>query len=470
MSLRPRIGLLFCTSGWFHDVGLQDDADPLTSQINEIAGEIFKRLSSYLEPVYDGVVYTEDKSTEAAERIRTADVDGIIIIPLMWCEDGIIRAALKKLNNLPMLVGTVFPYDSLPEYVTFDDMLKGSGSVGTLQISGMLRREGWNYHTVTGYYRDDQLYENIAQITKAFALQRVLKSTKCGVLPFRCDQMSTTYINEFSIRTRYGIELIYFELERFHKAAQAVSDSDISVFTDYHLGNIDITVDTRNLIEGIKYAIAMERVLKDEGVSILAINDIIEEMHNCFGLRPCLDNPRLNDTGTVVAMEADIAAGIAMFILKQYTGEIPFYTEIFTADIKNNYFLMGHAGYHNSVNRDTSYPVKIVSDIEYKNSDIFSGACTYFKFKPGPVTAVNCVYDGSKLSFTSFEGTSLSGPPKLEGNCHLLCQPDFDVSSLYQNTIPRGTSQHWIIIPGHHLDKLFNLTAILDIAFLELSN
>ena len=43
---------------------------------------------------------------------------------------------------------------------------------------------------------------------------------------------------------------------------------------------------------------------------MLAINDVIPEMHSSFGLRPCLCNPRLSER-TVVSMEADVAAGLA---------------------------------------------------------------------------------------------------------------------------------------------------------------
>jgi len=278
--------------------------------------------------------------------------------------------------------------------------------------------------------------------------------------------MSTTFVDEFTLRKLYGIELKPLELIRFKDEAQKISGDTIDQFiTRINKEGHIIEVDSKNLIEGVKYALAIEKVIHEEGIDILAMNDIIDEMHRCFGLRPCLANPGLSESGVVVSMEADIAAGIAMYILRLFTGESPLYSEIFTADIEKNALLMGHAGFHDCSNHDQNFPVRIVPDIEYKNSDPFTGACTYFKYKPGPVTAVNCVYDGEKLRWTVIEGNSLPGPPKLEGNCHLFCRIEPDVKDFYEKAIQLGVSQHWIIVSGRYKKNLQKLCTWLNIAY-----
>ena len=35
-----------------------------------------------------------------------------------------------------------------------------------------------------------------------------------------------------------------------------------------------------------------------------------------------------------------------MYILKMFTGQIPFFTEVLTADLEKNSLVLGHAGYH----------------------------------------------------------------------------------------------------------------------------
>ncbi len=466
MNLKPKIGILFVTSGWFRDVGLQESSSPLTEEVDAIAKEIVGKLSDFLDPVYNGVIYSENEARAAAEDISAARVDGIIISTLMWCEDQILKAALKVLPELPCVVCTFFPDETLSEFVSFNEMLKGSGSVGSLQISGFLKREGFEYQSVSGYLRDESIYDELREHCLAFSIAQRLKNTRCGVLPFRCDQMSTTFVDEFAIRNLYGIELKYLELNRFKDEAQKVSEDDINRFITLlnQKGHI-IEVESKNLIEGVRYALAMEKVIGEERIDILAMNDIIDEMHMCFGLRPCLANPPLSESGVVVSMEADIAAGIAMYILRLFTGESPMYTEVFTADLAKNALLMGHAGFHDSANHDEEYPVKVVPDVEYKNTDTFTGACTYFKYKPGPVTVVNCVYDGEKLRWIVIEGDSLPGPPKLEGNCHLFCRIEQPVKDFYEKTIRLGVSQHWIVVSGRYKKNLEKLCSWLNIEY-----
>ena len=119
MTRQPKIGILFITSGWFRDVGLQGESMPFTEEVEAIGREIVARISAFAEPVYHGVIYSTKEAEAAARKINAAEVDGLLIAPLMWCEDQILRAALKLLPRMPILVCTFFPTSTLPEYLEF---------------------------------------------------------------------------------------------------------------------------------------------------------------------------------------------------------------------------------------------------------------------------------------------------------------------------------------------------------------
>lgn len=464
MDSKPRIGVLFLTSSWFREVGIQQINSPLTEEVEKIADEIVERVSDFIDPLYEGIVCSQEAAEEAGKKMLSLDPDGLIVSPLMWCEDQILITALRNIKHLPMILCTFFPFESLGDYMQFHEMLMGSGSVGTLQMSGYLNRDGYEYQAVSGYYRDDSLYSEIKEHCNAMAIKKMLLAARCGVLPFRCEQMTTTYVDEFDIRKLYGIELKYLELQAIKEEAQIVTNDEIKELKKLllHEGVI-FEVDQRNMEEGIRYAVALEKVVTKQKLSILAMNDVIEETHRCFGLRPCLCNPRLSEKDIVIAMEADIAAGIAMYILRLFTEGVPFYTEIFTADLEQNAILMGHAGYHDYRCRDMDYPVKIVPDVEYKNSDPFTGACTYFKYGSGPVTLVNSVYSEGRIRWIVVEGISLSGPPKLEGNSHLFCRLAMPLKEFYNKTLEIGVSQHWIVVHGYHAGSLRHLCRWINI-------
>jgi L-arabinose isomerase len=211
----------------------------------------------------------------------------------------------------------------------------------------------------------------------------------------------------------------------------------------------------------------MEKIVRAENINIFCINDVIHEMHAVTGLRPSLHNPRLSESDLVVAMECDIAAGIGMYILKIFTGNTPFYTEVLTVDLEKNCLVLGHAGYHEVVNYDEHYPVRIVPDVEYKTTDEFSGAVTCFKYKPGSITLVNCVYNGEKLRFTTLEGESVDCPPMLDDTNHLLCKLNLPVEEFFSKVLELGVSQHFLVVPGKFCDNLKRLCQFVDIEFVQ---
>ena len=466
--VRPRLGVLFFTSGWFREVGLQDPASDTTAQVEAAARRAVSDLGEYCEPVFTRVLFSAEEARTEARRLAAAEVDGLLASPLMWCEDQVVRAALAELPGLPLVLWTFSPEASLPEFLPFQRMLRGSGAVCTLQLSGMLQRERRWLRSVAGPLGDPEVYRAIGSWARAAAVARRLRSLRVGVLPFRCDQMSTTYVDEFELRRLYGIELAYLELERVRRAAGEAAASEVAGFRrDLEAAGTRVEVDDRNLEEGIRYALALEKVLAQEKLPALAMNDVIPEMHSSFGLRPCLSNPRLSERA-VVAMEADVAAAMAMQALRLATGERPFYTETFSADYEAAGLLLGHAGYHDAANADPAQPVQVVPDVEYENSDRFSGAATLFKYRPGPVTLVNSVWDGERLKWVALEGRSQEGPPRMDGNCHLFCSLEVPVREFFRRSVESGVSQHWIVVHGHRLAEVEFLCDTAGIRLLAL--
>ncbi len=464
--VRPRLGVLFFSSGWFREVGLQAPGSDTTARVAEMARRVAEDLSAFCEPVPSEVLFSAEEARAAARRLAALELDGLLVAPLMWCEDQIVRAALSELPSLPLLLWTLSPESTLPRFVPFQRMIQGSGAVCTLQLSGLLKRERRWFRSVAGPLGEEQTYRRIGAWARALAVSRRLRGLRVGVLPFRCDQMSTTYVDEFELRRLYGVELVYLELERVRReAAQADAAELAELRTGLEAGGARVRVDGRNLEEGLRYALALEKVTA--GLGVLAMNDVIPEMHASFGLRPCLSNPRLSER-TVVCMEADVAAGLAMQALRLYSGERPFYTETFGVDYRADSLLLGHAGYHDAANADPGQAVEIVPDAEYENSDRFTGAVSFFKYRPGPVTLVNSVWDGERLKWVGLEGESLKGPPKMDGNCHLLCALKVPVAEFFRRSVESGVSQHWIVVHGHHLAELEILCEAAGIRLLTL--
>ena len=70
-AIKPSMGILFMTSGWFRDVGLQDPSSSVTDEVERMGKEIVEKLSSFLEPVYSGILFSEKEAARAAKRKAT---------------------------------------------------------------------------------------------------------------------------------------------------------------------------------------------------------------------------------------------------------------------------------------------------------------------------------------------------------------------------------------------------------------
>lgn len=467
---KPRVAVFMVTSGWFRDVGLQAGESDLSAMVEEHAEEVVTRLAEVVEPVRSGVLYSVERAREAGVAAAAQALDAVLVVPLMWCEDQIVRAAINRIPHLAAILWTFSPVAKLPETLSFHEMLSGSGPVASLQLSGMLRREGREYYPVAGHMRDDRAYEHIGVLARGLALRRDLRSMKVGVLPFRCDQMSTTYVDEMGLRARYGVELDYIQVSELVSTAAGASSEDIeTVHRSLRAIDAEITIPHKDLVEGMRYAASLWSIASTRNLSAVAMNDVIPEMHDAAGLRPCLFHPGLSRDRIPVSMEADVAAALAMRILWELTGESPLYTEVLSIDFEANALLLGHAGFHDPEHRDPDGPLQIVPDVEYMETDPTPGAAIYFKYRPGAVTVVNSVWAHEGLSWTAFEGESLPGPAKLEGNAHLVCEPtSLRVSSLVERAIERGVSQHWIVVPGHRARELSTTCRVLGVSFEKL--
>jgi L-fucose isomerase-like protein len=461
---RPRLGVLLVTSGWFREVGLQGADSDTTRDVGRAASAILERLEPIADPVSDGVLFSPPEAEAAARRMLAEKVDGVLLVPLMWCEDAIPRAALRLLDGLPLVVWTYSPGPTLPDFVPFQLMIQGSGPVCTMQLSGMFRREHIPFVSVAGHAGDPRVYEQIDALCRAMAVRRFLREARVGLLPFPCEHMSSTWVDEAGLRARYGTEIRHLELERIRKTAGEFPESEVRKLRHQVTGaGTRVEVDERNLVEGIRYALAMEQVMREEHLAALAMNDVISQMHASFGLRPCLANPSLSDGGAVVSMEGDLGAAMGMLALRVFTGQSPFYTEPFSVDYASEALLMGHAGYHDAANADPGVPLRVVRDVEYENTDRFTGAVTLFKYRPGPVTAVNSTWDDGRLRWCCVEGESLPGPAKMEGNCHVVFRPGMPVRDFCARAVQAGISQHWVFVPGHCAGELAALCAVLDV-------
>ena len=462
---RPRIGLLLLTAEWFAQIGAHGGSfQALPRVLAEDASRMEAALGTALDVVNPGVLATLEHVDEAVEQFRRQDVDLIVACQITWGEDRLIIRAVQALSSIPLLLWCYSPFERLPEQLTMLDLFRGSGPVGAVQASGPLKRLGREFGFVFGSYADEDTIGRIVAFGKAAKAARDLKRARIGVLPYRCDQMTGTYVDEFRLKVEIGPELTYISTHDYRAICEQVSDERVVAFVADLKANYRIAGNTTEagLTNGARVSLGLAEVAARYSLDAVAIEDVGEELHRVVGLRPCLYVPELFER-VVVSMEAEVGGAVALLMLKWLSGKAPMYTEIFGVDQEENCLLIGHAGIHDVTHLvESREDILIEPDGEYVESEPDS-AWMRFRAKGGHVTLLSVFCDVERFKMVISTGEALSGKPKLLGSPHAYVKLKTPLSAFFEAAIRSGMTQHWALVHDDVVDELLALADILGL-------
>lgn len=463
MRTKPKVGLLFLIGEWFSQVGATKGYYKyLPNLVEKNAQEINKSLGKYLNVVNPGIVNLREKFNKAIEKFKKENIDCLIICYLMWGEDYFVIEALRELSEIPFLLWCYCPYQKLPETLSMTDLFQGSGPVGAVQTSAPLKRMKKNFGFVFGSHKNKNTIKEIVDYSQAAKLANDLKKVTVGILPNRCEQMTGTYVDEFRLRKEIGPEIKHISVNEYYSLTQKIPEETIKKYVKELKNNYEICkVNDNALFESARASLGLAKVVEKFNLDALALQDLDEELHKVFGLRPCLYVPSLFEKA-VVSMEADIGAAISLLILKRFTGKPPMYTEIFTFDEKENAILAGHAGIHDITLAADKKRIRITPDREYIESEPES-AWMQFMAKSGKVTMLSLFCDVDRFKMIISSGESLPGKEKLDGCPHIYIKFKIPLKEFFAQIVKTGMTQHWGIVHEDIVGKLIDLAGILNL-------
>jgi L-arabinose isomerase len=464
---KPKVGLLLLTAEWFAQIGAHGGSfGDLPRTLDQDAGRIVAALSDELDVVHPGVLATLEQVDRAVASFQTQHVDAVVACQITWGEDRLILRAVERLGNTPLLLWCGFPFQRLPEQLTMPDLFRASGPVGALQASGPLKRLGRRFGFAFGPYDDLTAIRQVVAFGRAAQVARSLRNVKIGVLPYRCDQMTGTYVDEFRVRQELGPQLTYVSTHDYLAVCEQIPEERVATYVAGLHARYRIAPETTavGLERAARVSLGLAEVTAGYDLDALAIEDVGEEVHRVLGLRPCLAVPELFERA-VVSMEAEVGGAIALLILKRLTGKAPMYTEVFAVDPTDNALLIGHAGIHDADHLvDSIDDITIEPDGEYVESEPDS-AWMRFRVKGGPVTLLSVFQDVERFKLVVSSGWAEGGPPKLLGSPHAYVKLDVPLHEFFQRAIRTGMTQHWALV---HADVTDELVALADMLGLEM--
>jgi len=462
--MKPKIGILLLTAEWFTQVGAtQGTFGKLPESLTQDAARIEAILSESLDVVNPGVLASITQVHEACDRFKHEAVDAVVITYITWGEDRSILEAIQLLQNFPFLLWAYVPFSTLPDPLSMPEMLRMSGPVGALQASGPLKRLGIRFSTAFGSCDNPSTKRQIVSFAKAAKAVKNLRKVRIGMLPYRCDQMTGTYVDEFRLRHELGPELIYISTYDYLNLCEAIPTEIVNNFVQElkstHPGSPNLT--SRGLERAARASLGVAELTIQKNLDALAIEDVGEELHRMVGLRPCLSVPALFER-TVVSMEAEVGGAVAMLILRLLSGLPVMYTEVFTVDETANNLLLGHAGLQDARLAETPADVLLEPDGEYLENEPDS-AWMSFRARGGAVTLLSVFCDKERFKLVIAQGEALPGPRCLLGSPHALVRIATPLPEFFHKALTTGMTQHFALVHANLIPELLLLAEILNL-------
>jgi L-arabinose isomerase len=455
---RPRIGLVLLRAQWFREVVRFPRLDRLMA---EDALAIRAMLAAEADVAVFPVESVAD-SHRAAAALRASPPDLTIISFQVWAEDRLLLPVIEAVRSDPLVMWCFRPSIRVPDWLPFDELLRASGLVGTLEGLGTLNRVRPDFLWVAGAADDPKVRERLVTFARASAVCATLRRTRIGLLPGHNDQMLSTYVDEARLFRKLGPEVVSMSARQLAEAATRVPDEMVVEFASVLRRKVTaVAVDEQTLFRACRASLALGAVALQADVQVLAFNDIDAEVHALLGLRPCFFPPQLREPGRLIGLEGDLGCATAMAILRILAGGPVLFVELFTWDDEANVFLAGHAGALDEEAANRSYPLQITPDFEYRNSDPAEGAWLSFVARPGRATLLQLREDGDGFRMTCMPGEVLDSPPRIEGYPHLVVRPDAPVGRILQHFAQAGSTQHFAVAYGDLASPISALGAMV---------
>ena len=456
MKKRAKIGLFFLGGESWWEAGVCDAKEgPFAGFINKVESDvtaITKKLAQEFDIVSSGLLHSKDQAIQEARKYNAEKVDAIVFCPIIWTNDAPVIAFLQEAQKVPFILWAYDPYGGLPEYFKIEVWLRASGPVSVQQSSNILRRFGWDYEVVFGNEKEEEPLKELNAFIRAAVVKKSLAGTRIGVLPSPCRVVISSWVDEFYLLEKFGVELTYIPVDTFDKIVRTIKEADAREYVQFLKSYPVDDVSDEILVESAKHALAFVKLIEDYRLSGIALEDFNENIYRILGFRPHLYHPRIGELGCTIGFEADVPGVLATIIVSRLAGRMGMFNEFFSVDRRQNTVLMGHPG-HGELSFGDPSTYRVTYDLEFDATQK-RGAWISYRAKAGEVTFLNFTPEYGKLKAVAFTGEALPGPRLMEGYAHMLVRPDGNAVQLFKNIVELGLMQHWGTVHGNIIPEL----------------
>ncbi|OQY35330.1 MAG: arabinose isomerase [Spirochaetaceae bacterium 4572_59] len=337
------------------------------------------------------------------------------------------------------------------------------------EVANVFNRSGIDYHFVTGYLKEKQVWIDINQWLDAAVVRASLRDSRIGILGHYYNGMLDVYTDITLLSTVFGSHFELLEMCELKRIRDQISENEIKIKIEQFHKEFHVSDDCEDyeIERAALTSCALDTLVEENNLGAMAYyyeGSAGNEYEN-IATSLIAGNTLLTGHNTAIAGECDIKNAVAMKIMDTL-GAGGSFSELYAMDFEDDIVMWGHDGPAHAAIAEG--PVNLVPLPIYHGKP-GKGLSIQMTVKNGPVTLLSVVQgvDG-KTFLLCAEGESVSGPVLQIGNTNSRYKFPLSAKEFTENWSKAGPAHHCSIGIGHISDKLEKLSALLGIECLKI--
>jgi L-fucose isomerase-like protein len=415
----------------------------------ECRDSLLRKLSQLEHEIitHDRVVVDSSEALSAAERMRRADVDLLVVLVGTFTQDPV-------MTNLVQNVKVPIVFWAVPEVALKRPRggpSESGGLVGVIMNASALSKMGMRFKVIFGEPADQKAFGRLRTTIEAVRVLKALRTSRVGLVGYHSPGFYDGSVDEVALKQHVGTELVHIDLSELNMAMQKIAEGDAKkTHEDVSKRIVDLTLEER--IRDGRIFLGLKQLVESNKLDAVAVKCWPElSFSSCFALS------RLSDAGVPGGCEGDVNATVTMLMLQRLTGQPVFLCDVFHLDEKKNTILTYHCGASGA----SLAPKK--GDVTIRRHPLGCGATVEFPVKPGRVTIARLGNHAGKYRMFITSGEALRTKQIVRGN-PLEVRLDVKVDDFLKTITTRGVEHHLLVVHG---DWSEILTEVCELAGFE---
>lgn len=447
--------------------------DGLLDQLKKYLFEIEKNLSDLGTTVINaGMVDNPVKARQAAELFKNEDAEIIFLFISTYALSSTVLPVVQK-ARVPVVVLNLQPVAAI-DYEAFNALedrgvmtgkwLEHCQACAVPEIVSVFNRAGIDYHLITGFLKEDNVWKEIEEWIEAAKVARIILNNRIGLLGHYYGGMLDVYSDLTRQSATFGSHFEILEMCELRKLRDKVTNEQIKdKLAEFHTSfEVSPECDPDELNRAAKTSCALVALVERHDLGSLAYyyegtpgNEYEEIVTSVIA-----GNSLLTAKNVPVAGEYEVKNVQAMKIMDSF-GCGGSFSEFYLMDFKDDIVLLGHDGpahFAIAEGKVGLVPLPIYHGKPGK------GLSIQMTVKHGPVTLLSVVqHRQGDLSLLVAEGDSVPGPVLQIGNTNSRYRFPIGAREFVNEWSKAGPAHHCAIGLGHIASKIEKLARLLNI-------